>query len=204
MSLAVALNRPDLMSGVLLMSGGVLPQFVPKDAPPQLQQLPFLAQHGLYDGVLPVTLGREVKALLERLGAPVDYREYPMAHEVSMDSLSRRLRVAESGARDRPLALPRGVPPKRLACFAAVHVLVRGLHEGRHGSTVAADGRDPVAERGGMTGQVGRVVEPRLRRRARMAQARSRPGSTSTNSSPPIRPTLPSSPIIRSRMRTRL
>ncbi len=48
---------------------------------------PALITHGLYDDVLPVQFGREANTLLDGLGLDVTYREYPMAHQVSEESL---------------------------------------------------------------------------------------------------------------------
>ena len=82
MSLGVALDRPDLIDGGLLMSGHPWPSVAEG-----LTALPFLVQHGVRDDVLPVESGRQVRDVLVGRGAEVDYREYPMGHEVSMASL---------------------------------------------------------------------------------------------------------------------
>jgi len=87
MSLALLLNDPASVGGAVLMSGAVLPELTPggTDLRPET---PILIQHGLYDEVLPVQLGRGVRDLLQALGYAPDYREYPMAHEVSFQSLA--------------------------------------------------------------------------------------------------------------------
>ena len=48
---------------------------------------PFMVTHGIYDPVLPIAEGRAVRHRLEGLPVELTYREYPMGHEVSMESL---------------------------------------------------------------------------------------------------------------------
>lgn len=91
MSMGVALTRPDLVDGVLMMSGRVLPRFLAA-ATPEAAKVPFFVQHGTEDEVLPIEDGRGVQQALSIIGAPLEYREYPMAHEVSMQSLQEAIR----------------------------------------------------------------------------------------------------------------
>ncbi|MCA1613914.1 MAG: alpha/beta fold hydrolase [Acidobacteria bacterium] len=88
MALGMAMARPSKISGVVAMSGR-LParEFQPADAPDALAGLPVLVTHGLYDQMLPVSNGRAIRDRLAELGAALTYREYPMAHEVSAESL---------------------------------------------------------------------------------------------------------------------
>lgn len=86
MSLAVLLHRPSIVGGAVLMSGALLPELLPEQVDPR-PELPILVQHGLSDPVLPVHLGRAVRDLLRSLGFRPDYREYDMAHQVSLESL---------------------------------------------------------------------------------------------------------------------
>lgn len=97
MSLGVALARPDLVDGVLMMSGRGLPRFL-ASATPEAVKVPFFVQHGTEDEVLSVEDGREVRAALEGLGVPLEYREYPMGHEVNMNSLQDATRWVASTA----------------------------------------------------------------------------------------------------------
>jgi phospholipase/carboxylesterase len=87
MSIGVALARPDLVSGVVSMSGRLVPEFV-AGAVPDASKVPYLVQHGKNDPVLPIEGSREIRDYLEGLGCEVTYREYPMAHEISMPSLA--------------------------------------------------------------------------------------------------------------------
>ncbi len=107
MSASVALTRPELAAGVVLMSGRILPQIEPLVAAPEkLQGLPVLVVHGTSDGVLPINNGRDSQKTL--LALPVDllYREYPMGHEVSRESLADvtawlSLRLDDAGKPER-------------------------------------------------------------------------------------------------------
>jgi len=88
MSLALMLTRPERLAGVAAMSGR-LPRQVIADAPDRdaLEGMPVIITHGLYDPVLPVENARDAREYLERLPVELTYREYPMGHEVSMESL---------------------------------------------------------------------------------------------------------------------
>ena len=87
MSLGIAAIAPEDFTGILLLSGRVLPEFVSGQRPDAFKLLPFLVQHGTQDPVLPVAGAREIRQLLEGEGCPVSYFEYEMAHEISFESL---------------------------------------------------------------------------------------------------------------------
>lgn len=85
----VALTEPELVAGTVLMSGRVPEQIEPQFASPErLAGKPFLVVHGRADEVLPVENGRASRAILQRLPVDLIYKEYPMGHEVSMQSLT--------------------------------------------------------------------------------------------------------------------
>ena len=88
MSLALALTRPEKVAGIVAMSGR-LPRQVIESEPDReaLKGKPFIVTHGLYDPVLPVENGRAARDYLAALGVALTYREYPMAHEVSAESM---------------------------------------------------------------------------------------------------------------------
>ena len=107
MSLALMLARPEKVAGVVAMSGR-LPVQVLEGEPDAgaLAGKPVLITHGLYDAVLPVENGRAARDYLAALPVELTYREYPMAHEVSAESLrdvtewlAQRL---DSGGASRP------------------------------------------------------------------------------------------------------
>ena len=89
MSLYVALTHPEATAGAVLMSGRLMPMAWDERAPnDRLRGLPILATHGLYDPVLPIASGREIRDKLSTLPLDFTYNEYPMAHEVSNESLA--------------------------------------------------------------------------------------------------------------------
>jgi len=87
LTLALGLRRSGRPrpSGLLAMSG-----FLPEregleydfSAAP-----PVFVQHGTADPVISVDFGRRIVARLGTEGVPVIYREYPMAHQVALDSI---------------------------------------------------------------------------------------------------------------------
>jgi phospholipase/carboxylesterase len=89
MSASVALTRPDLVAGVALMSGRILPEIQTlMAAPEKLEGLPILVVHGVADTVLPINHGRASRQLLASLPVELTYHEYPIGHEVSQESLA--------------------------------------------------------------------------------------------------------------------
>ena len=89
MSLSVALTEPAAVSGVVAMSGRLLPEVLPLVAPPEaLRGLRILLQHGTADQVLPIHHGRTARDHLAVLPLELTYREYAMGHQVSDESLA--------------------------------------------------------------------------------------------------------------------
>jgi phospholipase/carboxylesterase len=88
MSLAVMLTQPELLAGVVVQSGSLPREVLPiAAAPERLKDFPVLVVHGLYDEVLPIAEGRAVRDHLNQLPVKLDYREYPMRHQISDQSL---------------------------------------------------------------------------------------------------------------------
>lgn len=90
LALGIALGTPELVAGVVLHSGRVLPPFAAGAAPPErLARLEALVVHGTFDDVIPVERGRELAALLApALGPRVTFREHAAGHEVSPATLA--------------------------------------------------------------------------------------------------------------------
>ncbi len=87
MSFALALSRPGLFRGVAANSG-----YVPEGTAlvyrwRDLTATAFCIAHGTEDPVIPVVLARRARDLFAQSNAEVSYREYPMAHEISQESL---------------------------------------------------------------------------------------------------------------------
>lgn len=88
MSLALLLTRPEKVAGVVAMSGRLPRQMLEREPDSSaLAGKPVLITHGLYDQMLPVENGRAARDYLGALPVELTYREYPMAHEVSAESL---------------------------------------------------------------------------------------------------------------------
>jgi phospholipase/carboxylesterase len=89
MTLTASLSDPKRFAGVAAMSGRLLPEAHPPVAPPDdLRGLPVLAVHGVYDSVIPISYGREIRDELGKLPVDLTYREFNMAHEVNQESIS--------------------------------------------------------------------------------------------------------------------
>lgn len=89
MSFSVGLTHPEKIAGIVAMSGRVLPEIVPHIAAPEaLRDLPIFVTHGTEDQVLPIHHGRAARELLQRLPVALTYREYPMGHQISDQSLA--------------------------------------------------------------------------------------------------------------------
>jgi phospholipase/carboxylesterase len=88
MSIAMMLSRPEQIRGVVAMSGRFPEQVLERELEPgALTGMPVLVTHGIYDSVLPIENGRELRRRLESLPVDLTYSEYPMFHEVSAESL---------------------------------------------------------------------------------------------------------------------
>ena len=87
-SVATLLTRPQLLTGVVAMSGALPYEILPSAAAPErLTNIPVLVVHGIYDDVLPIAEGRTLRLHLSTLPVQLDYREYPMRHQISDQSL---------------------------------------------------------------------------------------------------------------------
>jgi phospholipase/carboxylesterase len=88
LSLALGLRRSDRPrpAGVLAMSG-FLPETPGIDY--DLEKAPpVLIQHGSADPLIPVSQGRDAARTLADAGVAIVYREYPMAHQVAVESMT--------------------------------------------------------------------------------------------------------------------
>jgi phospholipase/carboxylesterase len=87
MTLGVTLEAPELVRRIAMMSGAVLPAFLPAEVDLRLEGVPALVQHGVNDTVLLPEGSRKAVATLEAYGSRVRHVEYSMGHEVSYESL---------------------------------------------------------------------------------------------------------------------
>lgn len=72
-------------AGVVVMSGA----FHEADPPELRAGLPVCIVHGTGDEILPLQFARRARAVLESAGVDVDYGEYPMAHQVTLESIEQ-------------------------------------------------------------------------------------------------------------------
>ena len=89
MSMSVMLTYPEGLAGVVAMSGRILPDIKPDGAAPAgLEGFPVMVLHGVQDDVLPISYGRASRDYLSTLPVILTYREYPIAHQISEESLA--------------------------------------------------------------------------------------------------------------------
>ena len=89
MSLYTALSEPERFAGVVGMSGRLLPEAIPKLASPErLKGFPLLIVHGTEDTTIPISYGRDIRDRLAALPVDLDYREYPIGHWVSNETIA--------------------------------------------------------------------------------------------------------------------
>jgi phospholipase/carboxylesterase len=87
LSMCYALTHPARLAGVIGQSG-YIPNGVELEVDEEsIQGKPFLLTHGEQDTLIPVEWGRASRDRLQELGADVEYHEFPMGHNVSMESL---------------------------------------------------------------------------------------------------------------------
>lgn len=110
MSLSVLLTCPEKVAGVVAMSGRILPEVLPKTAPAEaMRGIPVLVVHGTMDPILPIHHGRAIRDRLSGLPVALTYREYPMGHQVTEETLAE-IRTWLQEQLDRP---PAPNPPRK-------------------------------------------------------------------------------------------
>jgi len=81
MALAAAIERPGLVTTVLALSA------VPPRREGDGKGLRVFLGHGTFDPLVPVQVAHATRDLLQKLGAKVTYREYPMGHMICSEEL---------------------------------------------------------------------------------------------------------------------
>ena len=88
MALFAGLRYPEPLGGIVCLSGYLLLDgTLETEAAETNRQMPIFQAHGSHDDVVPRELGRASHDLLQRSGYPIDWHEYPMAHQVSMEEV---------------------------------------------------------------------------------------------------------------------
>lgn len=89
MALATLLTAPHKIAGAVAMSGRLLPEVLPSAAPPDaLRGKRALIVHGAADEKLGVHLARWAREQLERFPLELAYRELPMGHAITSESIA--------------------------------------------------------------------------------------------------------------------
>jgi thioredoxin 1 len=113
LALALGLDRSDRdrPAGVLAMSPAVRPGLFGVDVE-RARDVPVLLQHGTADPMVPAAGTRNLAEALSSAGMPVEFHEYPMGHEVALESVQDAQRwLARVAAGERPSApLPEPEP----------------------------------------------------------------------------------------------
>ncbi len=77
----LTLSHPTALGGLLAMSTYLATADILTYTPAS-KEMPIKIQHGTFDPVVPETLGRRARTLLQEKGYQVDYQSYPMEHSV--------------------------------------------------------------------------------------------------------------------------
>jgi phospholipase/carboxylesterase len=88
MSLGVLRTAPQLLAGVMALSGrdpeALFPMTAPADA---VGAVPLLVAHGTLDDLLPVENGRRTRAAFEGVSRDFTYREFPVGHGIAQEEI---------------------------------------------------------------------------------------------------------------------
>ena len=89
MALYIGLRLPHQLAGIIALSG-YLPLALSLNIEKHIanQNTPIFMAHGTYDPVVVLDRAQASLALLEKLGYPVDWNEYPMEHSVNHEELA--------------------------------------------------------------------------------------------------------------------
>ena len=87
-ALHTALRHAERLAGVMALSTYLpLRTSLAAEASPINRDLPILMCHGTFDPVLPLQLGSSTRDLLIAQGYAVEWKEYPMQHQVCMEEI---------------------------------------------------------------------------------------------------------------------
>jgi phospholipase/carboxylesterase len=88
MALHTGLHYPKQLAGILALSTFLAEgEQLAATKSAANTDIPILMCHGQYDAVLPMSLGKSSLVNLQDAGYAVEWREYPMAHEVCMQEI---------------------------------------------------------------------------------------------------------------------
>ena len=88
-ALQTGLRYPDRLAGIMALSTYLpMATALASESSAQNRNLPVFMAHGTFDTVIPVAAAEMSRDLLQALGYPVEWRQYPMAHSVSAEEIS--------------------------------------------------------------------------------------------------------------------
>ena len=87
-ALTVALTEPELLAGVIALSGRIPPEVEPWIvAPERTAGLPVFLAHGRQDSVIPYEWAERARPILERQRIALEYHAYDMDHQIGAQTL---------------------------------------------------------------------------------------------------------------------
>jgi phospholipase/carboxylesterase len=87
--LHTALRHPQRLAGVLALSTyAPLAAKLPAERNEANAGIPIFMAHGLYDDIIPISRAGTSRVVLEQLGYPVEWHEYPMPHSVCPEEIA--------------------------------------------------------------------------------------------------------------------
>jgi phospholipase/carboxylesterase len=87
-ALHTALRHAERLAGVMVLSAYLpLRSTLASEATAVNRELPILMCHGRFDPVLPIELGTASRDLLQAAGYAVEWKEYPMQHQVCLEEV---------------------------------------------------------------------------------------------------------------------
>ena len=82
-ALQSALRYPERLAGLMALSTYLpLASTLASEASSENRGVPIFMAHGLYDDIIPVARAQKSREMLESLGYPVEWHDYPMPHSV--------------------------------------------------------------------------------------------------------------------------
>lgn len=105
LSMCYTLMHPTRVAGAIAQSG-----YLPENVNLEIDEAgikgkPFLLTHGAHDTMIPVEWGRASRERLQGLGVDLEFHEFPMGHNVSMESLQVIYRWLEKQLGEAPNSL---------------------------------------------------------------------------------------------------
>ena len=86
--LQTALRHPERLAGVMALSTYLpLSATLEKERHKSNHDVPIFMAHGKFDDIIPIDKAKRSREILEKLGYPVTWKEYPMPHSVCAEEI---------------------------------------------------------------------------------------------------------------------